>query len=407
MLAISQRHEALLTKWDAQLHSHQHPRHASMVLALTGHTLFGRLSGIKALTDAALIAGCVQVADKVSKKKKKNLASAQPAWLDDLAKDPATRAVYHLVDDPEHPNSISRFHFHIRACEDNSEGFELRNLGALNGVYLNDAVIRDTAWHPLSVGDTISFAPKTRVATAYHQALDAAAAVNLARSAAAAGAVPLEPLWPYTRLMSKDVFVEFQLMPVPIQALPAEHNNKSSRKRKSSSAAAASVIDLCDDEEGEEEEEKDSAAEAENTSKRQKKITEDMDKLVEEWSCCICTQLQVQSVLLGCGHGACKNCMIEWFNVSRNCPLCRAVHEGDLSINQSGEATIRFIASNHLDDKALIEYNRRAAEAVATEKAVAQRAQLVQQLQGQAQALAPRAIPVHIAALLAHHAASL
>lgn len=50
------------------------------------------------------------------------------------------------------------------------------------------------------------------------------------------------------------------------------------------------------------------------------------DELVEAGSpdCSICYETMRQPVKLACSHMFCEECVTEWFDHERSCPLCRA-----------------------------------------------------------------------------------
>lgn len=50
------------------------------------------------------------------------------------------------------------------------------------------------------------------------------------------------------------------------------------------------------------------------------------DDLVEAGSpdCSICYEAMHQPVKLSCSHMFCEECVMEWFDRERSCPLCRA-----------------------------------------------------------------------------------
>ena len=53
-------------------------------------------------------------------------------------------------------------------------------------------------------------------------------------------------------------------------------------------------------------------------------------KMMEEYTCSMCTDLMDQAVILDCGHSGCKECLETWFvtKKDKSCPECRAVHKG-------------------------------------------------------------------------------
>jgi hypothetical protein len=403
MLAFSQRYDALLDEWDKQSGSRS-ARSAAMSLS-SGHTLFGRLSKVGHLAGSALVDSCIQASDKAQQKKRKK--QDLPTWLAELtALDFATTpVVYRIFDDAENPNSISRFHFQVRARQDQGGGtsYELSTLGALNGVSINGQPVGDgAAWHPLAMGDRIRFAPESRNMMAYYRALETAAVVNLARSAN--GQSALAPLLPIEPLQAKDLRLELQLMPTPVAVSSRKRKVKAVEHNAAASAAAAAPVNVFKVT-AEEEGDAAAAAAASGDNKRQK--LDNLNELVDEWSCCMCSHLQVRSVLLACGHGACQRCMAIWFQTSRTCPVCRAEHKGcDPVINEQGEATIRSLVTR-LDAPARIEHNKRLIAAAAADVEAARLVTRQNDMLHQAQVLAPQIEPARLAAFLAHHAKAL
>jgi len=43
----------------------------------------------------------------------------------------------------------------------------------------------------------------------------------------------------------------------------------------------------------------------------------------EEFICCICHELMVETTVLGCAHAFCGECLEDWLNVNQICPICR------------------------------------------------------------------------------------
>lgn len=42
---------------------------------------------------------------------------------------------------------------------------------------------------------------------------------------------------------------------------------------------------------------------------------------------CLTNKKLADSFILGCGHGFCKQCLINWIDVSKDCPYCRSLIE--------------------------------------------------------------------------------
>jgi len=128
---------------------------------------------------------------------------------------------YLMVEDPLHPNSISRFHFVIRkeivaghvhvngngngnadgqrrngtvgASSSASVRYWVRDLGSLNGLFLNHKRIPAHEWTPLRDGAVLSFAPPTKSALLYSRVLEEAQMAHDRLGPAAAKILPRLP----------------------------------------------------------------------------------------------------------------------------------------------------------------------------------------------------------------------
>jgi hypothetical protein len=231
-----------------------------------GFTLVGRLSSLGALRHpVALLAAVRQVSVKTALKKATPQARAQlqqqhnpqerllhaaaaplsaaqlsalkseaenPRWLDEVARHvtahPDSPVRYLLLEDPLHPNSVSRFHFlvkrepplpqHAPAVDAATVSptpqyrYFVQDLGSLNGVYIDNTRIAQGQWHLLAEGARLRFAPQTRNAKLCIQTCRSAAALTemKQREAASAGLPlpdPIAPVLPHP-LTIKDLHME-------------------------------------------------------------------------------------------------------------------------------------------------------------------------------------------------------
>jgi hypothetical protein len=71
------------------------------------------------------------------------------------------------------------------------------------------------------------------------------------------------------------------------------------------------------------------------------------EELVEAGSpdCSICYETMRQPVKLACSHMFCEECVTEWFDHERSCPLCRA------SVGSSGSADEENVKPQFLDGR--------------------------------------------------------
>jgi len=215
------------------------------------YTLVGRLSSLGTLRHgAALLAAVRQVSVKTAVKKAAtsrptpadptgrlaavpHLSAAQlaaikaeaenPPWLTEVvhhvAAHPEAPVRYMLLEDPLHPNSVSRFHLLVKR-EPAGAGvafaaaryrYFVQDLGSLNGVFLNNERIRQGEWVPLQEGMRLRFAAQTRQAKMCIQAHHEAEAQEARRQSERAAGTPVpihEGLAPSFALSSKDLHME-------------------------------------------------------------------------------------------------------------------------------------------------------------------------------------------------------
>jgi hypothetical protein len=116
-----------------------------------------------------------------------------PEWLQELNTrtntSPQDRIGYLHLEDPLHPNSMSRFHFIVRRIPFQSplglpagmmSGYSIMDLGSLNGVYCEGMKLPAHRWTPLANGVSLRFAPMTKRAKAYLDRIHKAAEANTA-----------------------------------------------------------------------------------------------------------------------------------------------------------------------------------------------------------------------------------
>ena len=72
-----------------------------------------------------------------------------------------------------------------------------------------------------------------------------------------------------------------------------------------------------------------------------------LDELVEAGSpdCSICYESMKRPVKLACSHMFCEECVTEWFDHERSCPLCRA------SVESSGPTDAENVKPQYLDGR--------------------------------------------------------
>eukprot|EP01135_Chromosphaera_perkinsii_P012168 Nk52_evm6s2604 gene=Nk52_evmTU6s2604 len=58
-------------------------------------------------------------------------------------------------------------------------------------------------------------------------------------------------------------------------------------------------------------------------------VPEGVDAFINELSCTICQELQVNPHTLTCSHSFCHKCIVEWLFRKKECPICRTPVEGE------------------------------------------------------------------------------
>jgi hypothetical protein len=78
-------------------------------------------------------------------------------------------------------------------------------------------------------------------------------------------------------------------------------------------------------------------------------------KMVEEFTCSMCTDLMDRTVMLDCGHCGCKECIETWFATNKangkTCPECRSVHKGAPRPVRASDNMIALLVKQYLTPK--------------------------------------------------------
>ena len=72
-------------------------------------------------------------------------------------------------------------------------------------------------------------------------------------------------------------------------------------------------------------------------------------KMMQEYTCSMCTDLMDQASILDCGHSGCKECLETWFITKRekSCPECRAVHKGAPASVRASDNMIALLVAQY------------------------------------------------------------
>jgi hypothetical protein len=238
--------------------------------------------------------------------------------------------------------------------------YYIMDLGSLNGLFVKDVKIPELTWVPLAHGDKIRFAPKTLMArrsTVEFIRHDIADCASLYASVLRGGSgikgtynVIKPPLGIYK---PQDVHIELSFQGAmdfqgrmryhaeeELHAVGNVSGHKRGRDKEGASAASSSSS---------------SSSDAESLSKRVRteEATRQAQKIFDEFTCGICTEVIHRVAITKCGHSYCQSCIEEWFATTprkKKCPVCRCEHVGPLQNMLALDNIITHFIQTHFSE---------------------------------------------------------
>jgi len=265
--------------------------------------------------------------------------------------------------------------------------YYVKELGSLNGLYIDGFKVRHRQWAQLHEGARLCFAPQSELARQYSAAfcaMDAANEVLRQNSIAAGGTgergtfVLTAPVLPAAPLTHKDLHIEYvfthdmndaarqrlvqlnSVMPAGPEAnappmLPP--SDAVSRKRGYSSvetaptAAAAAAAAASSSVASAHSEGPDSKRARTSEHQGAGASADNDNSALSEFSCSICTDTIYRIGVLDCGHSFCRGCIDTWFKKNKTCPECRVVHRGAVNNVRAADNAIEKLVQAHCTEE--------------------------------------------------------